>query len=387
MLGDAKIEPAAAADNAMDPVQFERQGYFVRDTDSQPGRPVFNRTVGLRDTSAEVWPAASRLGASQTYFRTHFRLVGCIVRVLGLPQGLAADGGANGADRAGNRSAGRRTPASAAAPVAWLARNLEAEQERWFLWLPVMFGGGIALYFLLPGEPGLLAALLPAVAAMAVRLVAGRGGIAGLLTGALLAASLGVAAGKLRTEAVRAPVLQRQIGPVDVYGFVELVEPRPTQGQRLTLRVTAHGEARGARVAGARARAHHDRGAPTLEPGDAVRLKATLSPPPGPALPGDYDFARAAWFQGLGARRLRHGGAGAGGESRRAAAVAAGERGGRASAAGDRPARGRGAARADRRHRQCAHHRRARRHLGGDQPGVPRLRACSTSSRSPACTW
>jgi competence protein ComEC len=38
-----------------------------------------------------------------------------------------------------------------------------------------------------------------------------------------------------------------------------------------------------------------------LEPGDAVRLRSTLSPPPGPALPGDYDFARAAWFQALGA--------------------------------------------------------------------------------------
>src|SRR5204862_3511507 len=38
-----------------------------------------------------------------------------------------------------------------------------------------------------------------------------------------------------------------------------------------------------------------------LEPGDAVRLRATLSPPPGPSLPGDYDFARAAWFQALGA--------------------------------------------------------------------------------------
>ena len=54
-----------------------------------------------------------------------------------------------------------------------------------------------------------------------------------------LIGQLGVAAGKLRTEAVRAPVLQGQAGPVDVYGFVELVEPRPTRGQRLTLRVTA----------------------------------------------------------------------------------------------------------------------------------------------------
>ena len=40
--------------------------------------------------------------------------------------------------------------ASGVAPIAWLVRHLEAEQERWFLWLPVMFGGGIALYFLLP---------------------------------------------------------------------------------------------------------------------------------------------------------------------------------------------------------------------------------------------
>jgi len=54
VLADAKIEPAAAGDNSADPVQFERQGYFCRDADSVPGRPVFNRTVGLRDTWAKV---------------------------------------------------------------------------------------------------------------------------------------------------------------------------------------------------------------------------------------------------------------------------------------------------------------------------------------------
>ena len=80
---------------------------------------------------------------------------------------------------------------------------------------------------------------LPAVAALAVHLALGRGGLAALATAALLAVALGVAAGKLRTEAMRAPVLERQIGPVDVYGFVELVEPRPSKGQRLTIRVTA----------------------------------------------------------------------------------------------------------------------------------------------------
>jgi len=54
VLPDAKIEPALAGGNAADAVQFERQGYFVRDPDSAPGRPVFNRTVGLRDTWAKV---------------------------------------------------------------------------------------------------------------------------------------------------------------------------------------------------------------------------------------------------------------------------------------------------------------------------------------------
>ena len=50
ILGDARVEPALAADNSPAPVQFERQGYFARDPDSAPGKPVFNRTVGLRDS-------------------------------------------------------------------------------------------------------------------------------------------------------------------------------------------------------------------------------------------------------------------------------------------------------------------------------------------------
>jgi glutaminyl-tRNA synthetase len=54
VIGDARIEPALAADDAAAPVQFERQGYFYRDPDSKPGRLVFNRTVGLRDTWAKV---------------------------------------------------------------------------------------------------------------------------------------------------------------------------------------------------------------------------------------------------------------------------------------------------------------------------------------------
>jgi glutaminyl-tRNA synthetase len=53
VLTDARIEPAIAEANSPDVMQFERQGYFVRDPDSTPARPVFNRTIGLRDTFAK----------------------------------------------------------------------------------------------------------------------------------------------------------------------------------------------------------------------------------------------------------------------------------------------------------------------------------------------
>ncbi|HWV42311.1 glutamine--tRNA ligase/YqeY domain fusion protein [Pseudorhodoplanes sp.] len=54
VLPDAQLEPAIVASNSAEPMQFERQGYFVRDRDSTPDRPVFSRTIGLRDTWAKV---------------------------------------------------------------------------------------------------------------------------------------------------------------------------------------------------------------------------------------------------------------------------------------------------------------------------------------------
>lgn len=53
VLPDARVEPALAATGDEAPVQFERQGYFFRDRDSTSQKPVFNRTIGLRDTWAK----------------------------------------------------------------------------------------------------------------------------------------------------------------------------------------------------------------------------------------------------------------------------------------------------------------------------------------------
>src|SRR3974390_767974 len=53
VLKDARVEPDIADGLSSEAVQFERQGYFVRDADSTPALPVFNRTIGLRDTFAK----------------------------------------------------------------------------------------------------------------------------------------------------------------------------------------------------------------------------------------------------------------------------------------------------------------------------------------------
>ena len=54
LITNAKLEPSLANAAAGNRYQFERLGYFCVDPDSKPGKPVFNRTVALKDTWAKV---------------------------------------------------------------------------------------------------------------------------------------------------------------------------------------------------------------------------------------------------------------------------------------------------------------------------------------------
>ena len=54
ILTGCKLEPVLAGLGAGEVVQFERLGYFCADPDSAPDAPVFNRTVGLRDSFAKA---------------------------------------------------------------------------------------------------------------------------------------------------------------------------------------------------------------------------------------------------------------------------------------------------------------------------------------------
>jgi glutaminyl-tRNA synthetase len=55
VISGAWGEPCLVKAASGDHFQFERLGYFVRDPDTgADGRPVFNKTVGLRDTWAKI---------------------------------------------------------------------------------------------------------------------------------------------------------------------------------------------------------------------------------------------------------------------------------------------------------------------------------------------
>jgi glutaminyl-tRNA synthetase len=54
IIQDCFCEASLGEVEAGDIIQFERSGYFCVDPDSQPGAPVFNRTVTLRDTWAKI---------------------------------------------------------------------------------------------------------------------------------------------------------------------------------------------------------------------------------------------------------------------------------------------------------------------------------------------
>lgn len=185
-------------------------------------------------------------------------------------------------------------------PENWLSSTLGAEQERWFLWVPVALGAGSALYFTANYEPDLTPLAAITAVSMAAYWALRRRSLWVVIAGAIAAFVTGALLAKLRTEFVRAPVLAKVQTQTDVNGWVELVEPRTTRGQRVTVRVHSmlklppHHTPERVRVRTLVADA-------TLTPGQFIAFRATLSPPPAPAFPNSYDFGFSAYYMGLGA--------------------------------------------------------------------------------------
>ncbi len=206
----------------------------------------------------------------------------------------------------------------------WLSGVLAAERLRWPLWLPVGFGTGVGLYFALPAEPAAWAP--PAAAALAgaaAWLLRRRPAIA-LFPLAAAVVAAGIATADLRTTRVAAPILGDEHGPAWVRGEVVSVEPRP-HGHRVVVAVDEIGGLE-APERPQRVRINIRTGPPP-PPGRRIAVLAVLLPPPSPVAPGAFDFARALYFQRIGAvgyavgKPRDDGGARAGGVRQRLAAL------------------------------------------------------------------
>lgn len=169
-------------------------------------------------------------------------------------------------------------------------------------WLTVAFAAGIASWFVLDSpwqwSAALGAGLFAALGGAALRGNTGWPHMRVALVSLGLIFAAGIAVVWARSGMVGAePIDRPQIRILQ--GYVLEREDRPADDRvRLTLAVRdpESGSARKLRI-----NVPFDRVRPGIAEGAVVRLRARLMPPAPPMLPGSYDFARAAWFQGLSA--------------------------------------------------------------------------------------
>lgn len=179
----------------------------------------------------------------------------------------------------------------------------EAERERIGLWVPVVLGMGIAAWFWLPASAYWLAWIaLCCSAALLVQLgPLGSGRLRTMLTGAALLLAAGCALVWAKALLFGEPPLQRPVYAV-FSARVIAVEPQPALGRtRLLLQPEARGGSAGLPSRIRLNVADKDMPAGALGAGAIVSARARLMPPQLPAVPGGYDFARHAYFAGIGA--------------------------------------------------------------------------------------
>ena len=183
-----------------------------------------------------------------------------------------------------------------------LAERLESlfdrERDQLPLWIPVGVGLGIAAWFVLRGAAAWSGFLLVALAAAIAFIGAGgqsRWGRAFALFA--LAAAIGCALVWLRADRVAAPRLERPTF-THFMAEIEAVERIPA---RETIRLMLRPSAAPNLPPKLRVSLTEEQASAELRPGAVIRLKARLMPPAPMPVPGGYDFARIAWFQGIGA--------------------------------------------------------------------------------------
>ncbi len=198
--------------------------------------------------------------------------------------------------------------------TAWPARAMEGlrhvlalQMGRVFLWLPVAFGAGAGLYLTLSFEPAWTWLLVPTGLLLGAFILMRRRNISAYILNLLLlflVAAGGMVVCKLRAEHVRAPVISTAQGNMFAFEAFVIDNVSNTDGaERLMLApIRMRGIAPDHVPLRIRVSLRPGTVAATgIRPGDAISVFAILNPPPPPFIPGGFDFAQGAYFQGIGA--------------------------------------------------------------------------------------
>lgn len=176
---------------------------------------------------------------------------------------------------------------------------LARQQDQVSLWLPVLFGAGIAFYFARPVEPdGTAAAVVATICLAGAVLFRSRFAVFAPLL-AIAAMCAGFAVADARTTAVMAPILERELRAVTVEGILMSKTARAQGGVRIVVQPIRVQRLDAADVP-ARLRINVRTPMDDVRPGDIISVRAGLMPPPGPAAPGAFDFGRQAFFRQIG---------------------------------------------------------------------------------------
>lgn len=191
--------------------------------------------------------------------------------------------------------------------VSFLYAQILLQREHVILWLPILLGCGIGVYFSLTFEPLYSVSCAVFMAACVCWLLLWplrQGHIAAIVSWYVLTAFAliigGFFAAHTRTVIVSASILAEELSPVDVKGRIISVEDlEEGRGQRLVLdalsieKLRAEDTPNRIRLSVRQDGVYHT--------GDTVSVLAGLNPPSPPVMPGAFDFQRYAYYQRLGA--------------------------------------------------------------------------------------
>lgn len=173
------------------------------------------------------------------------------------------------------------------------------ERPQWFLWIPVLYAIGILIYFTILREPNPYIGIFSSITCLITALIFRKKNLIFYILIILFFILAGFTGANIRAILVKAPVLEKEIRGISLEGKIEEIatykkhyrvfltniktDKIPLEKTPKKIRLTVLTDINDAKA------------------GDIIEVRAALSPPPKAVLPDTYDFARNAYFQGIGA--------------------------------------------------------------------------------------